>query len=107
MSFLLFALASLLALSTVGMYGWRLLQCDHPHELFDRFPDGRPALRCARCQSLRPNILLGTPQYHRTQDGGPIRPLPWRGVTTGIERVWAELDEPITDADLFPVEVGR
>jgi hypothetical protein len=106
MSFLLFAIASLLTLSTAGLYGWRMLQCDHPHEIFDRFPDGRPALRCARCLSLRPNILLGTPQYHRTQEGGARRQ-PRTVTTTGIERVWAELDEPITDEDLFPVEAGR
>ncbi len=106
MSFLLLAFASLLAASTAGFYGWRLLQCDHPHEIFDRYPDGRPALRCARCLSLRPNILLGTPHYHRTQEGGARRQARVV-VTTGIERVWAELDEPITDADLFPLEVGR
>ncbi len=105
MSFLQFAVASLLTLMAAGLFGWRLLVCEHPHELFDRYPDGRPALRCARCLSLRPNILLSTPHFHRTQEGGPqMRMVP---ATTGIERVWAELDEPITDADLFPLEVGR
>ena len=78
-----------------------LLRCRHPREMFDRFPDGRPALRCSECLHLRANVLFATaPQYHRTQEGGPVAP---SRRETGIERVWAELDHPITDLELFGV----
>lgn len=79
----------------------RLFPCRHAHELFDRFPDGRPALRCRDCFQLRPSILANpTPQYRLTQ---PV-PAPAHAAalaTTGIARAWAELDFPVTDADLF------
>ncbi|HET9784338.1 MAG TPA: hypothetical protein VFP94_05180 [Terriglobales bacterium] len=76
----------------------RLFPCRHAHELFDRYPDGRPALRCRDCFQLRPNILAdATPQYRLTQ---PVA-LPPLAHATGIQRAWGELDFPITDADLF------
>jgi hypothetical protein len=107
MSFLQFAIAGLMVITVAGLGGWRLLVCEHAHEIFDRYPDGRPALRCTRCLELRPNIMMGEPQFRRTQEGGPVRQTLVKGVATGIERVWKELDEPITDADLFPMEAGR
>ncbi|HEY7839056.1 MAG TPA: hypothetical protein VIC54_10705 [Terriglobales bacterium] len=73
-----------------------LFHCRHNRELFDRYPNGRPALRCANCLRMRPNVLQTEPHYRLTQPGGPIaRP------ETGIHRIWAELDHPITDAELF------
>ena len=87
----------LVGVPAMGAVIWTLTRCPHGSELYDRYPDGRPALRCMRCLRLRPNILMAAvPGYHLTQSGGPIaRP------ETGIDRVWAELDHPITDAELF------
>ncbi len=78
-----------------------LLRCRHPREMFDRYPDGRPALRCAECLRLRPNVMFSAaPQVRLTQVGGPVVSARQE---TGIERVWAELDHPITDLELFGV----
>lgn len=94
-----------LALLTAAVLGiiWMQMQCQHGQEMFDRYPDGRPALRCSRCLRLRPNPL-GVPRaaYHLTQPGGPIA-----ASATGIARYWATLDEPITDAELFDILPGR
>ena len=84
---------------------WPLIRCRHPREMFDRYEDGRPGLRCQDCLHLRPNILYSAePQVRLTQVGGPVRlAAPARG-GTGIER-WAELDNrPITDLELFGVQ---
>ena len=73
-----------------------LFRCRHSRELYDRYPDGRPALRCARCLRMRSNVMQSEPHYRLTQPGGPMaRPY------TGIDRIWAELDHAITDAELF------
>lgn len=102
-------LSLLITLSAAGAaLAWpaaSLLRCQHRHEIFDRYPDGRPALRCERCLRLRPNILAAEqPSYHRTQAAAPPP-------ATGIARTWAEIDAPlhqpapveapITDEDLF------
>ncbi|MGH9393655.1 MAG: hypothetical protein ACRD1E_05750 [Terriglobales bacterium] len=107
-AFLLPCLALAIAAAT-------LLPCRHPREMFDRFEDGRAALRCERCLRIRPNILVAEPQYKLTQPGGPITLIRTHaaaarqstgrstGQSTGIERIWAELDHPITDLELFGV----
>lgn len=83
--------------SVLAFMAWSLVRCPHRHELFDRYPDGRPALRCQQCLQLRPNILGGAePRYHSTQQA-----LPQASLASGIERSVSDLDFPITDADLF------
>lgn len=89
--------------AAMGLAAVPLLRCRHPHEIFDRYPDGRSALRCDRCMHLRPNILAAAqPQFRRTQSGGPSS-LP----ESGIDKVWSELDRPITDFDLFGLKAGH
>ncbi|HEY8054485.1 MAG TPA: hypothetical protein VIE13_01095 [Terriglobales bacterium] len=79
-----------------------LFPCRHAHELFDRYPDGRPALRCRDCFQLRPNILADvTPQYRLTQPHALPHALHQVSFASGIDRAWSELDFPVTDADLF------
>lgn len=97
------ALGILMPLAAMGAAAIPLLRCRHPRELFDRYPDGRPALRCERCLKMRPNILAEPMrQYRQTQAGGAIaRP------RTGIEKVLNELDRPITDFDLFGLKPTR
>ncbi|MGH9475337.1 MAG: hypothetical protein ACRD1C_03280 [Terriglobales bacterium] len=83
--------------SVLAFMAWSVIRCPHRHELFDRYPDGRPALRCQQCLQLRPNILGDvTPRYRQTQ-----QPLLHADVANGIKRTFGELDYPITDADLF------
>lgn len=99
-------IAFLLPCLALAITAAALIPCRHPREMFDRFEDGRPALRCERCLRIRPNILVATPQYRLTQPGGPITMVRTHArvsQTTGIERVWAELDHPITDLELFGV----
>jgi len=99
-------LLTIILLVTAGVIAaavWMVLfRCAHKREMFDRYPDGRAALRCQDCLRMRPNILVSAPQYRRTQAGGPInRP------ETGIERTWAVIDEPITDEELFDLAGSR
>lgn len=91
-----------LAAAALGK-AWLAMQCRHRQEMFDRYADGRPALRCSRCLRLRPNPL-GVPRaaFHLTQPGGPIT-----ASANGIARYWAALDEPITDEALFDILPGR
>ncbi|MGH9519608.1 MAG: hypothetical protein ACRD2D_08150 [Terriglobales bacterium] len=89
--------------AAMGLAAVPLLRCRHPHEIYDRYPDGRSALRCDHCLRLRPNILAAAlPQYRRTQSGGAVG-----SPDSGIEKVWSDLDRPITDFDLFGLKAGQ
>ncbi|MGH9486709.1 MAG: hypothetical protein ACRD04_03870 [Terriglobales bacterium] len=80
--------AVIVSASVLGYMGWELVRCHHGHELFDRYPDGRAALRCQNCLQLRPNIL-GTPppSYHQTQTA-----LARTAFDSGIEPTVFDLD---------------